>query len=73
MDNRTFEFLTPTPEQKAQMERCRAAAAAFAAVLEGSVPDGPDRDHMFRLLRESAMWANIAITRDPNGAPRVTR
>lgn len=66
----TFEYLKPTDEQVAQMARVRAAAKAFCDVLELELPDGPDKTFTIRAHRSNAMWANVAITRQPDGAPR---
>ena len=38
---------------------------------EALIPDGPDKTYMLRKFREVAMWANIAITRNPDGSPRT--
>lgn len=66
----TFEYLVPTEEQKAQMAKVRAAAKAFCDVLEAELPDGPDKTFVIRAHRSNAMWANVAITRQPDGSPR---
>lgn len=66
----TFEYLKPTPTQIEQMARVRAAAKAFSDVLEKELPDGPDKTFTIRGHRANAMWANIAITRQPDGTPR---
>lgn len=66
----TFEYLQPTPEQIQQMVTVRAAAKAFADVLEAELPAGPDKSFVLRAHRSNAMWANVAITRQPDGAPR---
>lgn len=66
----TYEYLKPTDEQMAQMEGVRAAAKTFSDVLERALPEGPDKTHAIRMHRTSAMWANIAITRNPDGSPR---
>ena len=66
----TYEFLKPTDEQIERMTQVRAAAKAYSDVLEQMLPDGPDKDHAIRGHRQNAMWANIAITRLPDGAPR---
>ena len=71
MHSTTFEYLNPTDEQKAQMAEVRAAAKAFCDVLEASLPDGPDKTFVIRAHRSNAMWANVAITRQPDGAPRA--
>jgi hypothetical protein len=67
----TFEYLKPTDEQVACMVRVRAAAKAFNDVLEAELPEGPDKDFTIRGHRSNAMWANIAITRLPDGTPRL--
>lgn len=66
----TYEYLKPTDEQIAQMGRVRAAAKAYSDVIEKELPDGPDKTFMLRNHRSNAMWANVAITRHPDGAPR---
>jgi hypothetical protein len=67
----TFEYLKPTDEQVACMARVRAAAKAFNDVLEKELPEGPDKTFTIRGHRSNAMWANIAITRLPDGTPRT--
>jgi hypothetical protein len=66
----TFDYLKPTDTQIAWMDRLRAAAAEYASVLETYVPEGPDKTYILRKLREIAMWANVTITRLPDGTPR---
>lgn len=70
MHDSTFNYLGPTDTQKQQMETVRGAAAAYAEILNATVPEGPDKTYLMRKLREVAMWANVAITRQPDGAPR---
>lgn len=70
MDKSTFEYLKPTDEQLEQMQMARDAASAHARLLIAVLPDGPDKIYVLRLLRTAAMWANIAITRHPDGSPR---
>jgi hypothetical protein len=65
-----FEYLSPTPEQTVAMKEARDAAARYASILDVMVPDGPDKTYLLRKLREVAMWANVAITRQSNGLPR---
>jgi hypothetical protein len=67
----TFEYLKPTEAQIEQMARVRAAAKAFNDVLEKELPEGPDKTFTIRGHRSNAMWANIAITRLPDGTPRT--
>jgi len=71
MHESSFEYLYPTFEQSRAMSRVRDAAAVYAARLEDNIPDGPDKTYLLRKHREVAMWANVAITRQPDGTPRV--
>lgn len=66
----TYEYLKPTDEQAQQMSRVRAAAKTYSEVLEKELPDGPDKTFVIRAHRSNAMWANVAITRQPDGTPR---
>ena len=70
MHESTFHYLKPTDEQMALMGEARDAAAAYAGTLSRVVPDGPDKTYIMRKLREAAMWANVAITRQTDGSPR---
>lgn len=70
MHGSTFDYLKPTDDQVATMQRVREAAKAFAEVLAAELPDGPDKTFAIRNHRTTAMWANIAITRQPDGSPR---
>ena len=67
----TFEYISPTPSQLQVMANVRAEFRLLAESLRASIPDGPDKTYMLRQLRDCAMWANVAITRQPDGAPRV--
>lgn len=67
----TFEYLKPTEKQIEDMAQVRAATAVLSGVLHKNVPEGPDKTYLMRKLREVAMWANIAITRYPEGGPRA--
>ena len=66
----TYEYLKPTDAQVEAMARVRAAAKAYSDVLEAELPDGPDKTFIIRNHRSNAMWANVAITRQPDGSPR---
>jgi hypothetical protein len=70
MHDSTYEYLKPTDEQMVQMATVRAAAKAYGDVLDACLPDGPDKTFVIRGHRSNAMWANVAITRQPDGAPR---
>jgi hypothetical protein len=67
----TYEYLKPTDEQVEQMTAVRAAAKAYSDILEQVLPDGPDKTFVIRAHRANAMWANVAITRQPDGTPRT--
>lgn len=71
MHDTTFEYLKPTDAQIEQMAKVRAAAKTYCEVLEKELPDGPDKTFTIRNHRSNAMWANVAITRQPDGAPRA--
>lgn len=66
----TFEYLKPTDAQVEKMARCRAAAKAYADILDAELPDGPDKTFVLRAHRSNAMWVNVAVTRQPDGTPR---
>lgn len=66
----TYEYLKPTEAQVATMARVRAAAKAYNDVLDIELPEGPDKTFVIRAHRSNAMWANVAITRLPDGTPR---
>jgi hypothetical protein len=70
LDPTTFEYMAPSDAQVNVMAELRQAAAEYAEVLEGLVPDGPDKTFCLRQLRTVAMWANVAVTRAADGAPR---
>jgi len=70
MHPEAFEYLKPTDEQTEQMQRVRDAAKVFADVLLAELPEGPDKTFVLRNHRTTAMWANIAITRQADGTPR---
>ena len=66
----TYEYLNPTDEQKAQMAMIREASRLYGEALDKYLPDGPDKTFVIRAHRSNAMWANVAITRLPDGTPR---
>jgi hypothetical protein len=71
MHSSTFEYLKPTEHQLRQMARIREAARVYCEVLEEALPGGPDKTYIIRNHRSNAMWANVAITRLPDGTPRT--
>jgi hypothetical protein len=66
----TFEYLKPTDAQAEAMAKARVSFARCAGELEALLPEGPDKTYLLRKLRECAIWANVAITRHPDGSPR---
>ncbi len=66
----TFEYIKPSEAQIRTMAFLREAAADYAGYLETLLPDGPDKTYVLRRLREIAMWANVAVTRQADGTPR---
>ena len=71
MHESTYEYLKPTDAQIESMARVRAAAKVYGEVLAKELPDGPDKTYTIRNHRHTAMWANVAITRLPDGTPRT--
>ena len=67
----TFDYLKPTDEQLENMDTVRGLFRSFVTELAEHIPDGPDKTYLMRQIRDCAMWANTAITRQPDGAPRV--
>lgn len=67
----TYEYLKPTDAQIEAMAQVRSAAKAYSEVLEQMLPEGPDKTFVIRAHRSNAMWANVAITRQPDGTPRA--
>ncbi len=66
----TYEYLKPTDAQLAAMAKVREAAKVYNDILDALLPDGPDKTFVIRAHRSNAMWANVAITRLPDGTPR---
>ena len=66
----TFDYLKPTDDQIETMAKVRGECARTARAFEELIPDGPDKTYLLRKFREVAMWANVAITRQPDGSPR---
>ncbi len=71
MHKSTYEYLKPTDTQIAAMARVREAARIYGELLEAELPEGPDKTFVIRAHRTNAMWANVAITRHPDGTPRT--
>ena len=67
---KAFDYLKPTDDQLAVMDRVRKASQVYCDILEKELPDGPDKTFTIRNHRTTAMWANICITRQADGSPR---
>jgi hypothetical protein len=67
----TFDYLKPTDGQLETMARVREASRIYCEVLERELPDGADKTFIIRAHRANSMWANVAITRHQDGAPRT--
>jgi hypothetical protein len=66
-----FDYLAPSQSQVEKMTHLRQKTGEFGRELERILPDGPDKTHVLRMLRTLAMWGNVAITRQPDGSPRL--
>lgn len=70
MSRSPYDYLKPTSEQLEAMEKLREAASAYGTALAELLPDGPDKTFTIRNHRTTAMWANVAVTRNPDGSRR---
>jgi hypothetical protein len=70
LHHETFNYLKPSEQQLFQMQELREAFPKFADLVQRSLPDGPDKTYVIRLIRTAAMWANVSITRNEDGSPR---
>ena len=66
----TFEYLKPTDGQVDVMNALRKVTADYAKVIDQALDDGPDKTYILRRIRETAMWINVALTRNADGSPR---
>ncbi len=66
----TFDYLRPNAEQLALMNDLRIDAKRYAAKIAAALPDGADKTYILRRIRETAMWINVAVTREADGTPR---
>jgi hypothetical protein len=65
-----FDNFTPTMEQADRMHQLRNAAKNYMEEILHLVPEGNDKKVAILKLRECAMWANVAVTRNEDGSPR---
>lgn len=66
----TFYNVTPTAIQSATMFDLREATRDYADFVSANLPDGADKTYILRRIRETAMWINVAVTREADGTPR---
>ena len=66
----TFEYLKPTKGQTEVMNLLRGYPADYARKIDLALEDGPDKTYILRRIRETAMWINVALTRNADGSPR---
>lgn len=66
----TFEYLKPTDGQTDVMNHLRKLSADYAAAIDRALDDGADKTYILRRIRETAMWINVALTREADGTPR---
>ena len=66
----TFDYLKPTEAQVELMAHARQTTKQYAEYIASILPDGPDKTYVLRRIRETAMWVNVAITREADGTPR---
>jgi hypothetical protein len=52
------------------MSSVRANFTSVAFFIDAALPEGPEKTYIMRHLRGCAMWANVALTRNPDGSPR---
>ncbi len=67
----TFEYLKPTEQQVEAMAELREGFKTLSVLLDSRIPEGPDKTYVLRKLRSCAMWANVALTRNSDGSPKV--
>lgn len=70
MHESTFNYLAPTDKQKDDMAIVHGKFMELVFGMDQFIPDGSDKTYLIRKLREVAMWANVAITRNPDGSSR---
>lgn len=66
----TFDYMKPTDGQVDVMDHLSKVTADYANVIDQALDDGPDKDYILRRIRETAMWINVALTRNADGSPR---
>jgi hypothetical protein len=66
----TFDYLKPTDSQVDVINHLRTITADYARLIDQALDDGPDKTYILRRIRETAMWINVALTRNADGSPR---
>jgi len=66
-----FNHFKPTEGQFEVMEALSAAAKRYADTIDLALDNGPDKTYILQRFREIAMWVNVALTRNPDGSPRI--
>jgi len=66
-----FDYLKPTDRQIEVMAQIRAASKLYAETLDRLLPEGTDKYHVLRTVRDANMWAMVSITRHADGTPRT--
>ena len=66
-----FDVFKPTEAQEATLARVRAATKLYVETLDQLLPEGTDKYHSLRLVRDANMWALVSVTRHADGSPRT--
>jgi len=67
----TFDYYKPNEAQEATMAQVRAATKLYAETLDRLLPEGTDKYHCLREVRDVGMWALVSVTRHADGSPRT--
>lgn len=66
----TFGYLKPTDGQLVKMNELREITKKYVEDVDRILPAGLDKTYILRRIRETAMWNNVALTRNADGSPR---
>lgn len=58
----SLKYVPPTEQNKVKFEKVTYAAEQFMRAIIEHCPDCADRTHALRLVRDTRMWANAAIS-----------
>lgn len=70
ISSKVFDKVIPNEEQAFLMEELKQKVFSLICFIDLDLPDGEDKKHAIRLVRNAMMWANVCILKDDNGAPR---